>query len=199
AISSSFVIFAAPRFVGAKVVANQKFSHTQDLSYAPWMVANISLKNLPDARGLAPAWDNVSYYSDSLGYVMANHQEITTRAKPNVITYYYPLSENDPKISRQALYTANAEQWSHRIVEDLQKMHPTIASEIISMDLWPWGHGMIRPSVGFIWGDVRRQMKERDGNIIFAHSDMSGMSNFEEAQYHGVEAAKTVLSGLASG
>ncbi len=67
------------------------------------------------------------------------------------------------------------------------------------MDLWPWGHGMIRPSVGFIWGDVRKQMRERDGNIVFAHSDMSGMSNFEEAQYHGVEAAKTVLSGLSSG
>ncbi|MBS1954545.1 MAG: NAD(P)-binding protein [Cyanobacteria bacterium SZAS-4] len=199
AISSDFVIFAAPRFVGARVIANQKFSHSQHLSYAPWMVANISLKNLPDARGLAPAWDNVSYYSDSLGYVMANHQEITTRSKPNVITYYYPLSENDPKVSRQALYTANPEEWSQRIVADLQKMHPTIANEIISMDLWPWGHGMIRPSVGFIWGDVRKQMKDRDGNIVFAHSDMSGMSNFEEAQYHGVEAAKTVLAGLSSG
>lgn len=198
AISSDFVIFAAPRFVAAKVMANQKFAHSQDLSYAPWMVANISLKNLPDARGLPAAWDNVSYYSDSLGYVMANHQDITTRSKPNVITYYYPLSQDDPKVSRQALYTANPEEWSQRIVHDLQKMHPTIASEIISMDLWPWGHGMIRPSVGFIWGDVRKQMKERDGNIIFAHSDMSGMSNFEEAQYHGVEAAKTVLSGLPS-
>ncbi len=90
AISSDFVIFAAPRFVGAKIIANPKFAHTQDLSYAPWMVANISLKNLPEARGLAPAWDNVSYYSDSLGYVMANHQDISTRARSNVITYYYP-------------------------------------------------------------------------------------------------------------
>lgn len=198
AISSDFVIFAAPRFVAAKVMPDHKFSHEHDLNYAPWMVANISLKSLPDARGLAPAWDNVSYYSDSLGYVMANHQDITTRPKPNVITYYYPLSDQDPRTSRRALYSSSPEHWSELIVEDLQKMHPTIASEIISMDLWPWGHGMIRPSVGFIWGDARRQMKESDGNIIFAHSDMSGMSNFEEAQYHGVEAAKRVLSGLRS-
>ncbi len=198
AISSDFVIFAAPRFVAAKVMPDHKFSHEHDLNYAPWMVANISLKKLPDARGLAPAWDNVSYYSDSLGYVMANHQDITTRPKPNVITYYYPLSDQDPRTSRRALYSSSPEHWSELIVEDLQKMHPTIDSEIISMDLWPWGHGMIRPSVGFIWGDARRQMKESEGNIIFAHSDMSGMSNFEEAQYHGVEAAKTVLSGLRS-
>jgi hypothetical protein len=53
---------------------------------------------------------------------------------------------------------------------------------------------MIRPSVGFIWGGVRQKMKDPLDNIVFAHSDMSGMSNFEEAQYHGVEAAKHVLA-----
>lgn len=196
AISSDFVIFAAPRFIAAKVIADHKFPHQHALNYAPWMVANISLKALPEARGLAPAWDNVSYYSDSLGYVMANHQDVTTRAKPNVITYYYPLSGQEPRAARQALYGSTPEHWSELIVEDLQKMHPTIANEIISMDLWPWGHGMIRPSVGFVWGEARRAMKESVGNIVFAHSDMSGMSNFEEAQYHGVEAAKTVLAGL---
>jgi hypothetical protein len=127
---------------------------------------------------------------------MANHQDVTTRATPNVITYYYPLSAQEPRAARQALYGSTPEHWSELIVEDLQKMHPTIANEIISMDLWPWGHGMIRPSIGFVWGDARRAMKEPVGNIVFAHSDMSGMSNFEEAQYHGVEAAKAVLAGL---
>ncbi|RTL39816.1 MAG: FAD-dependent oxidoreductase [Candidatus Melainabacteria bacterium] len=201
AVSSDYVIFAAPRFVADRVVVGQKFSHQHALNYAPWMVANITLKGLPDARGLAPAWDNVSYYSDSLGYVMANHQDITTRAKSCVITYYYPLSDQEPREARRALYSSTPEHWSELIVKDLQKMHPTIANEIVSMDLWPWGHGMIRPSVGFIWGNVRRQMKESagGGSIIFAHSDMSGMSNFEEAQYHGVEAAKTVLSGFKNG
>ncbi len=201
AFESEFVIFAAPRFVAQRVIADQKSASaiSKELSYAPWMVANISLKNLPEARGLAPAWDNVSYYSDSLGYVMANHQDITTRQKPNVITYYYPLSQSEPKASREKLYSSSPEQWSQTIVDDLQKMHPSISDEIISMDLWPWGHGMIRPSVGFIWGDTRRQMKERNGNIIFAHSDMSGMSNFEEAQYHGVEAAKIILASIQQG
>jgi protoporphyrinogen oxidase len=196
AIESDFVIFAAPRFVAQRVITgrDQHSFPKGDLNYAPWMVANISLRNLPDARGQSPAWDNVSYYSDSLGYVMANHQDVTTRSKPGVITYYYPLSQDQPKASRQALYNSTPEQWSQTIVSDLQKMHPSIAKEIISMDLWPWGHGMIRPSVGFIWGGTRKKMKEHSGNIIFAHSDMSGMSNFEEAQFHGVEAAKAILA-----
>jgi hypothetical protein len=41
-------------------------------------------------------------------------------------------------------------------------------------------------------------MKQSNGRIYFAHSDMSGMSNFEEAQFHGVEAAKAILKGIAS-
>lgn len=196
ALESQFVIVAAPRFVAAKIISNSSIDYSSDLRYAPWIVANISLRSLPDARGLQPAWDNVSYYSPSLGYVLANHQDISTRSKPTVITYYFPLSDKEPKSARQELYSSRPEVWSERIVKDLQSMHPSIANQIISIDLWPWGHGMICPSVGFIWGATRQKMKARDGNIIFAHSDMSGMSNFEEAQYHGVEAAKQILAEL---
>jgi hypothetical protein len=116
--------------------------------------------------------------------------------KPSVLTYYYPLSDSDPISSRQALASAKAEEWSLRIVADLEKMHSGIGALIASIDIWPWGHGMIRPSTGFIWGDTRALMKEPLGHVCFAHSDMSGMSNFEEAQYHGVEAAKFVLSQI---
>jgi predicted NAD/FAD-dependent oxidoreductase len=208
ATTSDFVILAAPRFIANKLLAEitGPAAHQNSFapsaapsyapSYAPWMVANISLKNLPDGQGVLPAWDNVSYYSPSLGYVVANHQEITTRHKPTVITYYFPLSQQEPKASRKALYEATPEQWSKTIVEDLEKMHPGIAQEIISIDLWPWGHGMVRPSVGEMWGESRQKMKEPRGNVFFAHSDMSGISNFEEAQYHGVEAAKMILAKL---
>lgn len=195
------VIFCAPRFVAAHVLEQFEGGRSiatemTELAYAPWMVANISLRQVPAARGVSLAWDNVSYYSDSLGYVVANHQEISTRAKPLVITYYHPLSDQTPKAARMELYKAQPEQWSKKIVDDLEKLHPGIATEIISMDLWPWGHGMIRPSVGFIWSETRKRMKDPIGNLFFAHSDMSGMSNFEEAQYQGVEAAKLVLAKL---
>jgi len=197
-IESDWVIFAAPRFVARHVIETSSNKTTGDfdftsLSYAPWMVANISLRRLPEAHGLAPAWDNVSYYSDSLGYVSANHQEISTRQKPVVITYYFPLSSKQPKASREELFKSSSEKWSKIIIDDLSAMHAGIEDEILSIDLWPWGHGLIRPSVGLIWGETRRQMKKVCGKILFAHSDMSGMSNFEEAQYHGVQAAKRVL------
>jgi hypothetical protein len=33
--------------------------------------------------------------------------------------------------------------------------------------------------------------------VVFAHSDMSGISIFEEAQYRGVAAAETVLRRMS--
>jgi hypothetical protein len=160
------------------------------------MVANISLRELPASRGESVAWDNVSYYSDSLGYVVATHQNISTREAGSVITYYYPLSDGKPEDERRTLQSADAGNWRKTIIADLERMHPNITRDIISMDLWPWGHGMISPAVGFIWGDNRKKMRESNGQIYFAHSDMSGMSNFEEAQYQGVEAARQVLAKL---
>ncbi|MDZ4833357.1 MAG: NAD(P)-binding protein [Candidatus Melainabacteria bacterium] len=256
-ILSQFVICATPRFLAKHVVAElRKTAEYNSLSYSPWMVANISLKKMPEGKGVGHAWDNVCYSSQSLGYVVATHQNITTQTNaPTVITYYYPLTADEPVAEREALRglyssssststsasrspsstspslsskpspiptsapaslasapssstsssvsqskssspSSSSSMWAERIIADLQKMHPGIKDDITSIDLWPWGHGMIRPTVGFIWGDTRKRMKESCGNVFFAHSDMSGISNFEEAQYHGVEAAKQILAKL---
>ncbi len=196
---ADLVIFAVPRFLSKYLIEDfSEFDRTDhaQLVYAPWIVANISLKSLPSSKGESIAWDNVNYYSESLGYVVATHQDITTRQSKTVITYYYPLSDDEPKVARGKLLKLNEREWSERICADLEKMHRDIRSDIISIDFWPWGHGMIRPSVGFIWGEGRRKMKDSNGLVYFAHSDMSGMSNFEEAQFQGVCAAKRVLEKL---
>jgi protoporphyrinogen oxidase len=195
-LKSDYVICSAPRFFAKHLIhSGQKIDMTSDVQYSPWMVANISLNRIPEGKGVGLAWDNVSFSSKSLGYVVATHQNITTqRNAPTVVTYYYPLAYHEPSEARQRLLKLSPDQWADEIIADLEKMHNGISREITSIDLWPWGHGMIRPSVGFIWGESRRAMKENLGNIYFAHSDMSGISNFEEAQYHGVEAAKHVLA-----
>jgi len=52
---------------------------------------------------------------------------------------------------------------------------------------------MIRPVLGFIWGKSRQQMLQPGNRIVFAHSDMSGISIFEEAYTRGVQAAEDLL------
>jgi hypothetical protein len=58
------------------------------------------------------------------------------------------------------------------------------------------GHAMIRPAIGSIFSEERRRLKRLNDRILFANSDLSGISIFEEAQYHGVEAAQKVLRKL---
>jgi len=58
------------------------------------------------------------------------------------------------------------------------------------------GHAMVRPMPGTISSEERVKLKRRDKRILFANSDLSGISIFEEAQFHGVEAAQGVLRPL---
>ncbi|MBX9694261.1 MAG: FAD-dependent oxidoreductase, partial [Cyanobacteria bacterium] len=196
-LSCDYAILCIPRFVALHVLQNYGAATKPSLpEYSPWLVANLSLSNIPSGKGEDVAWDNVSYYSQSLGYVVATHQSITTRQKNTVITYYLPLTREEPRAERARLMRTDKSEWVKLIVADLERMHPGISNEIISIDLWPWGHGMVRPSVGYIWGDDRKILKENQGRVHFAHSDMSGISNFEEAQYQGVEAAKRILAEM---
>lgn len=101
------LIFAAPRFVAKHVLDDAKIENSSLPAYAPWMVANLTVSKVPAARGAELAWDNVSYYSPSLGYVVATHQNISTRQGPTVLTYYYPLSSDPTDISRMKLLKAS--------------------------------------------------------------------------------------------
>lgn len=196
-VKARAVIFAGPRFVANRVVeaAAPKPAPT-DLSYSPWMVAAITLKSLPTGRGVDLAWDNVIYQSASLGYVVATHQNLHPYPKETVLSYYLPLSSEPPVQARQKAAATTHQEWCRRIVEDLSTAHPKIANQIANIDVWLWGHGMIRPVPGFMWGETRARMLQPAGNVFFAHSDMSGISIFEEAHIRGLAAADAALKLL---
>jgi hypothetical protein len=59
-----------------------------------------------------------------------------------------------------------------------------------------WGHAMVQPRVGFVFGPSRRKAALPVGRLFFAHSDLSGLALFEEALHHGVRAAEEVFSLL---
>jgi len=188
------VILAIPRFVSAHLSPDLAMSQgpiVKELEYAPWMVANISLKQNPKLT--SRAWDNVLFKSESLGYVDATHQSVQQQQSSTVWTYYYPLDQKPaPEARREALQRSPG-FWKELIVSDLQSAYPEIADDILGIDVWLWGHAMIRPKPGFMWGPAREQMQKSQGRLHFAHSDMSGFSIFEEAHYHGVRAADEVL------
>ena len=184
------VVCAAPRFVAQRMVRGLA---PADMEYSPWMVANVTLNALPAEHGAALAWDNVFYESESLGYVVATHQNLDRVPRRTVLTHYWPLDRQSPREARTSALARSYESWRRQIVSDLEWTHAGIEAQIARLDVWLWGHGMVRPVPGFMWGETRRRMREPLGRIHFAHSDMSGISIFEEAYTRGVQAARALL------
>ena len=190
-------IIATPRFVAARLLISNQFAlNAEGFSYSPWAVANITLSKLPIGKGAALSWDNVVFNSELLGYVNASHQITQMQPTATVLTYYWPLSHLNPVMAREEALHRNYVEWQHIFLDELLRIHPELAGHVERVDIWLWGHGMIRPTPGFIWGDARQNALIQHPPIFTAHSDMSGISIFEEAYTHGLRAAEQVLAYL---
>ena len=195
------VVLATPRHVAGRVLAAWRTERPKFLdafTSGPWVVANLSLSGRPRGRGFPLAWDNVLYDSKSLGYVMASHQ--APRASdlgPTVATWYYPLAEGDAVAERKRLLATTYEDWRAIILADLLPAHYGLEKQLQRIEVMRWGHAMVRPVPGFIWGEARRLAQvPLENSLHFAHTDLGGLALFEEANWHGVRAAEAVLTGL---
>jgi hypothetical protein len=196
------VIFAAPQFIARYVIRPYKENpppHIAEFQFGSWMVANLTLKDRPqhNARDFPLAWDNVFYESESLGYVVATHQQGIDRG-PTVFTYYYPLCDANAKAARTRLLDTDWRGWADVALTDLSRAHPDIRNLVERLDVMRWGHAMIRPRTGFVWGSARAEAAKPFGSIHFAHSELSGVALFEEAFDNGLRAADEVMTRLAS-
>lgn len=192
------VVFAAPQFMTKYLLKSYREggapAHVAEFDYGAWMVANLFLGDRPrGGAGFPEAWDNVLYESPSLGYVVATHQRGFDRG-PTVYTYYYPLTDADPRAARTRLLSAGRDEWAEVALSDLQRAHRDIRALTRRLDVMRWGHAMIRPRVGFQWGGARAKAQQPLGRIHFANTDLSGVALFEEAFDHGLRAAEEVLA-----
>lgn len=189
------VIFAAPQFMARYLIRplrERPPAYLGSFAYGSWMVANLHLRDRSTSRGFPTAWDNVLYESPSLGYVVNTHQ-LGADYGPAVLTYYYPLTDADPKIARHRLLGTDRDSWADVILTDLTTAHPNIRTLTTQLDVMRWGHAMIRPTPGFIRGGDRQRARHPVPGIHCAGADLSGVPLFEEAFYHGVRAAEEVL------
>lgn len=200
-ICAKKIIMATPQLVNLRLLKNiekrlDDFNPRIEFRYAPWVIANITVSNLPEGKGTPLCWDNVVYGSASVGYVNANHQNEGIKNKV-VLTHYLPLANESVDAARQNARNKTYDQWLKIFIDELEYAHPGITEHIEATDIWVWGHGMIAPSPGFMWGQARSMAARPIGNkIFFAHSDLSGISIFEEAFYQGIKAAKQVIASL---
>lgn len=189
-------IYALPSFTRPFVLGEER---QPGLTYAPWAVANVVLaRRPPELRSpfhRPLSWDNVLYDSPSLGYVVATHQTLRTADHPTVLTWYRPF----PLEQRRELLERKWESFRDEVLAELERVHPGVTGLVRRLDVMVLGHAMIRPTPGLIWGERLPQLREPRGRLHFAHSDLSGISLFEEAFHQGLRAAEEVMQQLPGG
>ena len=135
--------------------------------------------------------------SPTLGYVDATHQTLRSHVDRTVWTFYWALAEGSASQNRRLLLSSDWSYWKEGILHDLERVHPDIRQCVSRIDIMRMGHAMARPTVGSIFSPERRSLAKLHGRLLFADSDLSGFSIFEEAQYRGVVAAEYALHRIS--
>lgn len=186
------IVYALPSFT-RKYILDEKTGITNGLIYSPWITANLSVDKVPTGKGMPPCWDNVIYQSPSLGYIVSTHQDLRASREESVLTYYRAFGEKDTVNVRKSMMRTSWSDWKESIFSDLKKAHPDIEKRVQSLDVMTYAHAMIRPVPNLIWGGQREKLSLSYSNLHFAHSDLSGISIFEEALLRGYNAANKIL------
>lgn len=189
------VIMATPQFVNQYIIKNRKML-THNFHYAPWLLATLVVSDLADNGSYPLCWDNVVYGANGLGYIYDQHQSLQQVQPKKVITYYYSFSSSDIKKSRKDLYQKKSAYWKQFVFDDLKIAHPNIENITEEISIHILGHGMISPVPGFIFGIHKKIASQNiEGKIFFAHSDLSGISIFEEAFHQGINIVNQIIDG----
>lgn len=191
-VKAKYVVAALPAFIFRRLTGNHQPS---EIPYSTWMIGNLVVKNdLIERKGAWMSWDNVIYNANSLGYINNNHQLLNRVSERLNLTYYLPFTNGD-HATRQKVLDTSYEEWVKIIIDDLKIVHPNIEASIEKVDIHLWGHAMVQPKPGWIFGEYRSSLAKINSNRIFtAHTDYAGISIFEEAFYQGWDAAQKIIA-----
>lgn len=190
-IRARHVVLAVPAGVASRLLGIDRGPAPQA---RPWRVTSLLVDRPPRARGLRAAWDSVPWDGDSLGFVTSSHQRGGEGAA--VLTAYEPMSRGEAREAARGLLRLPRAEHVEQVLRQLEAGLPDLRSRVQTADVTLWGHGTVVPAPGLHSGDGLARLRAARPGISFAHSDLSGMSLFEEASWHGVRAAEEALAAL---
>lgn len=193
-------VCAMPLFVAQRILPDIR-SYGYDPAvhappHAPWMVSNFVMEGYPaEAPGEPLSWDNVVYQGKALGYVVSTHQLLRVARTPRcVFTAYHALSGQTPQAAREWLTRASPEELRAEAASDLVAAYgKEFWRHARQLEITVRGHAMASPLCGYLSNRGLAALRDVDGPVLFAHSDLSGYSVFEEASWWGVAAAGRIM------
>ena len=199
-VKTEHVICAMPLYIASHVVQglpDRGFDPDRHKpAYAPWLVSNFVFDRFPkELSGVPLTWDNVVHAGEGLGYVVSTHQLIrVARPHRTSFTAYRTLDHASPEMIRSVMQMTDRKTLLELAACDLNLAY--------GKDLWPYltdvcitvrGHAMASPQPGYLSNPGLLALREGGSRILFAHSDLSGYSVFEEAAWWGYQAALKLL------
>lgn len=204
-VEAEVILWAAPRYLLPHVLPRGVDPLPAGaLTYAPWLVANLELGKAPAGVGAMLAWDNVPVFEDGmahdLGYVLATHGEGRDVVEPGaVITYYEPLVAGDAEglaMQRARLLAGDAREWGEHAIRSIERMHPRLRESLRAVHVHRWGHAMIRPVPGLLFGGGLEIARQPIGRVRACATDVGGLPLFEEAFYSAIDTADWALGRI---
>ena len=193
------ILWAAPRFLLRHVLPQGVDPLPQRaLTYTPWRVTNLQVTRAPTGFGAPLAWDNVKIGADHLGYVIANHTEPSTVTDPGaVLTFYEPFPAADvPALvaRRRALLAADLPATLQHVRAQIEDMHPGLWAQVSHARIARWGHAMVRPVPGLLFGGTLARAAAPVGAVRPCATDVTGLPLFEQAFASGIRGAQWALA-----
>lgn len=199
-IISKHVILATPQFVNSYLFKGSKLNINKPFvpEYTPWVVATLIVDEQFLQSDEIIHWDNVWMSSKGLGYIYAQHQHLEQVRGPRVLTWYMPVQGLNGKKAREFFQSKSPDYWREFILTDLSLAHSAIRNYVRHIEVQQWGHAMPKPIPGN-YSKTQEFQPSKAEQIYFAHSDITGLSLFEEAFEQGRLAALQVQKSIQHG
>ena len=212
------VVMACGQWVNKRVVRDMPPEYRTAMDFfqhAPMLTLNVAVRNWKymDKLGIAAArwFEGFGWWLSLRRQVLINGREPMPLDpnKPTVFTLYIPFPvpglpvEQQSVAARMALFSMSYRDIEKAIRAQLAKMFSPYGfdpgRDIAGIIANRWGHAYVVPQPGFFFGkDGKRAAKdvirERHGNVAFAHSELSGMQVWPSAAREGERAGKQLLA-----
>jgi protoporphyrinogen oxidase len=198
-IRAKTAVYAGPRYLARYVLPDLVASgrdEAKDFKYTPYLVAAVHVEKTPAGIG----YDNWIQDVDTLfaDIIVADWAGLADPAgapldRKNTLSCYCPLVGEG---KRGELLSTTFEEYEQIVLDDLEKVFPGIRETVTGVDLYRWGHAMLQPRAGFVFGASRVDSQKPEGRIFFSNHDVDGLPAFENAVGAAFRAAGEVQAAI---
>lgn len=199
-INTNKTIVATPLMISARIIRNYPILSKYIPSYSSWVIANYNFSTLPREiyKGISLAYDNTINNSEGLGFVFSSNQSLDIDRDNKVLTTYTNVPSHDFYETRKMLLSLSSRDLFNITSKDLVKAYgEDFYTNLKDVTITVRGHAMPHPRLNFLSQNMQLKsdlLELEKRNIYLAHSDLSMVSVFEEASYHGYNAATKILN-----